>query len=551
MKKVLGFGLLMSSLVLAEEFNLDTEIKGEIKKTYETSREIIGEISEVAPETKDIIDIELINEVKIENVEGIVEKVELDLIEEDLNLDLGIDETIGEIDELIEEADSDNYFSFGVGGFDSLDSFNYGIKYSNEIKEQGLDYKINIDRDIRGEDKTHTDVSKDLFSVEVNYQEYEIAIEHQIKDQEYYGGGERKLSETELSLRYEVKSTPKNSIYAGFDIYRGGSESSQSRRDYDNLYLNVYGEYDEIIQQDKISHILETKGGYYIDDLESTNTNVLYAEAYDKLKHEDYEGYELDLNAGIEVVNKDVESNSVGLNAGAKIIKKMNDKINIAAFLSREEKNSTTREIMNGLAYVSDILMFQNSSGDETELKAEDNYTLGTSMDYTEKNLFSEVALKFITSKDKIAYTAVDYGDEKAIEAGNYSDDLNWTELEAKAAYTMNEFRGELVAKYSSLDELAFVPSFTTTLTGIYDKEKTRVQADMKVYSDMYSEVEGVSDRDKVSGYASLDITYAYRFNSLVEGSVVVTNLMGANEEIMEDYEIDERKITLECKVKY
>lgn len=550
MKKILILGLAMSSIVLAEEFNMDTEIKGEIKKKYEISREIIDDVTEVAPESTKIKNIETLNKINVENVEGEIEKIELQ-VDDELNLDLDIDEAIGEIDALIEEADSDNYFKFGAGGYNSLDSFNYGIRYSNEIKEYDLDYKINIDRNIRGEDKAHSDISTDLFSAEVNYGQYQLALEHQIKDQEYLGGGDRKLSETEINVKYEVKSTPKNSVSAGVDIYRAGSESAQSRRGYENMYLHLYGEYDEIIAQDKMSHILETKGGYYVDNMESTGTSVLYVEAFDKLRHDDYKNYELDLTAGLEVVNKDVEDNNIGLNAGLKAVKKIDEKTNLTAFVEREQKNSTTREVMNGLTYVNDILMFKNSSNAETELKPEDNFILGASVDYTEESLFGEIAVKLISSKNKIAYSQVGFGTEKAVEAANYNKDLSWTELEAKAAYSKNEFRGEIKAKYSTLEELAYIPKYTTTLSGIYDKAKVRVQADMNIYSNMYIETAGTTDRYEVEGYTSMDVTYLYRFTSLMEGSVVISNLLNAEKEVLEDYKVDERKITFECKVRY
>ncbi|MDN5303642.1 MAG: hypothetical protein PWP46_521 [Fusobacteriaceae bacterium] len=557
-KKILLY-LLLSSIVVANEANnneydISTEVKGELKKVYDVGRDLKENIKDIDIKDIDIKDIDINTKVDIDNLKTEAKDKVLDITDE--LQELNVDDVIENIKNLANNKKENNTFYMGVGGYKKLDGFAYGVHYAN--KYDNIDYIINLKREVTGEYRSHSDKSKDYFSLDMDFDKYTLKVSHELLNQDFEGienvgtGADKKYSNTGLDLRYELKNEAKEAIFLGTNIYVSESTSTEALRDFNNYFIKLYGEYEAVVNSNDFNHILLTEGGYYIDRFDESGTGVLYVDVNDRFKYDKYKDIDFKANVGLEIANRQHEKSETGLNFGLEGTKPLKNNINVLAFINNVNKNSNYRNLVNDFEIVDDIIEIVDSSNNQTELLTEKNFNIGTGINYIKDSIYLESKLKINSVKNKIAYQEKNISaTERAVEIYNYNSNISWIELNSKAAYTKDNYKGEIIFDLSTLEKIAYSPKTTIKLNGSYEMGKNIYELSFVNYGKMYTTDDSDTSRYLINSYSLINFKYNYKLSPEMKISFNVNNLFNNKSKKMEGYTINGRKLMLNFEMQY
>ncbi|TDT71496.1 hypothetical protein EV215_0872 [Hypnocyclicus thermotrophus] len=557
-KKILLY-LLISSIIFANEtkdneYDISTEVKGELKKVYNVGRDLKDGIKDI-----DIKDIELKNlnidtKVDIENLTAETKETALN-VNDDLN-EINIDDIIENVKNLSNTKKDSNIFYMGIGGYKKLDAFNYGINYTS--KYENINYIINLKREVAGEYRTHSDKSTDYFSIDMDMDKYNVKISHELLNQDFEGiknvgtGTDKKYSNTDFDLKYELKNEAKESIFLGTNMYISESTSTEVLRNFSNYFIKLYGEYEAVINSNQFNHILLTEGGYYIDRFDESGTGVLYVDVNDRFKYDKYKDIDFKATAGLEIANRQHEKSETGLNFGFEGTKPLKNNISVSAFINNINKNSNYRNLVNNFKIADDIIEIVDASNNQTELLTEKNFNIGTGINYIKDSLYLEGKLKINNAKNKIVYQEKSISaTENAIEIYNYSSNINWIELLSKATYTKDNYKGEFILDLSTLEKIAYSPKSTIKLNGSYEMGKNMYELSLVNYGKFYTTDAKDTSRYLIKSYNLVNFKYNYKLSPEMKISFNINNLFNNKSEEMKGYTINGRKLMLNFEMQY
>jgi hypothetical protein len=552
MKKYLLCGLIIASaqLLAQEEFEVKKDVEGVSSKVYEEDRNIIKNNGDLNRENLDLKNIEVDTEIKFEQ-----EKFDIDGISYDFDKSYEfLDKKQEELDNFV-VGNKNNNFYFGFGAYDKIDGLNYGLYYGDIYN--GVNYSVELERIVKGEERENTDSSLDKINVNLSDNKVKGTFAFRRLDEEYGGrenyagtvASERKLSEVEGAIEYKVVDRTEEKYRINFEYYYSDSQSASLSnsfytRDWENNTANFYIEYDKIMKNDSMSHMLGSTIGYLYDEMYNGKSATLYLEGKDRFKINSIENTDFKISAALESSDRDTVDSEFNISAGIEATRKINDKLTVFAGFEKSSRNKSAKEIRNNFEYCTDIVAF-------SDVPTEDNYIAKGGLFYSMDAVFLEASASIIRSKDKIYYEQVDSDDgvERSIRVRTYDDELTWAEIGLKATYKNdNNFRSEASLEYNTEDKLPYNPDFKGSISGIYNIEKYELKATLDYNGDMYAKV---NKNEKLDAYATIDIVNSYEFTPSIKGELAFENIFDTKKEVMDKYTVDSRKVTLRFNVKY
>lgn len=553
MKKYLALSILLTAALNAQgEFEVNKEVEGINKKIYEEGRQLKEDLTNIDVSDVELKDLDIDTEIDIDkdilSIDNITDQVEekYDFLEGEVK---------DSINKFIDKKGEDDYLYFGLAGFGQVDGLEYGLQYSNSY--QDLDYRVKLDRFIKGEDRANTNVSKDTIDVTLNYQKFAGELNLNRTD-ENYGGmkssttsveSSRKLTEVGGNFAYELSAIGQDIIKLNLDMYKASSESvslstSSYTRTWDNNIVDFYATYEKLVTDTSMTHLLDGRFGYLYDEMYTGRSSTLYVSGTDRFKIDALN--DMDFNAGLamETATKDETDNEFNFSADLEASKKIDNNLSVFGRAKKDKRSKSAKEIRNMFGYATDILAF----GD---LISENNYefTLGTN--FTQNKLFLEASATLNNSEDKIYFEEVqsDIGKENSIVVKNYGDTLSWMDLDFKATYLWEEqFRGEFIYSYTTLDKLSYIPATKADLKGVYQLDKYETEVLLSYNGEMYAKAD---KQNKLDSYVTVDWFNTYKFNKDTNVSFGIENIFDSSKEIMTDYPLDGRRVTLRFNTKY
>lgn len=463
----------------------------------------------------------------------------------------------------------DNTILFGAGGYSKIDSFKYIINYTNEIKEKDFTYFIHLGRDINGEYRGNSDIGIDNYYGEIWYKKYNIGLYHLIKSYDYPGEttansevrSVKKEKSTELSFKYNAFSDSEKSLSGGFNFFNKNTTANPIEREYENNNIKFFINYDKIVEIDKYKNFLSATGTYFSDKINSKyfgnsdygKTGAFRAVLEDKVKVKDLNDVTIVLNGGVEFASKKSVSNEKNFVLGVRGEKTFGENFGIAAEFKKDSMTLSNREIISQFEFDSDIMPFK-------ELSSESDMKIELSGFCNFKNIFGEAKVRYMNSNDKVYFEeGTDYvalPNEREIYVKNYSNSLNWVELELKGSHTYKNYRTELKYTLSTLDEISYSPENKITTSLIYEYNKYKTYLDGIYFGKAYNQAEkdgagNTNQRDTVGGAFTLDWKNSYELNEKTTVSFNILNIFDNEKEYKTNYPMPGRKIGVELKIKY
>lgn len=548
MKKYLLCGLIIASaqLLAQEEFEVKKDVEGISSKVYEEDRNIIKNNGDLNRENLDLKNIEVDTEIKFEQ-----EKFDIDGISYDFDNSYEfLHKKQEELDNFV-VGNKNNSFYFGFGAYEKIDGLNYGLYYGDVYND--VNYSVELERKVKGEERENTDSSTDRINVNLAADKIKGTFAFERLDEEYGGredyagtvASERKLSEVEGAIQYKVVDKNEEKYKINFDYYYANSESaSLSTRDWENNSANFYIEYDKIMKSDSMSHMIGSTIGYLYDEMYNGKSATLYLESQDRFKINSIENTDFKISAALESSDRNTVDSEFNISAGIEATRKINDQLTLFAGIEKSSRNKSAKEIRDNFEYCTDILAF-------SDVPTEENYIAKGGLFYSMDAIFLEAEASLVRSKDKIYYTQVDSvaGAERSISLGVYDDELTWAELALKATYkNASNFRSEASLEYNTEDKLPYNPDFKGSISGIYNIDKYEVKATLDYNGDMYADI---NKNEKLDAYATIDIVNSYDFTPSIKGELALENIFDTKKEVMDEYTVDSRKVTLRFNVKY
>ncbi len=184
MKKYILFTFLINALlVTAEEgFEVNKEVEGISTKVYDEGRELKEALSEIDFDNIDLkdlgIDAEIGFEKDILSVEDLSETFgsTYDFLKEEVS---------NKVSNILDSNRKDNYLYFGFASYSEIDGLEYGLQYADTYED--VDYRIKLDRDVKGEDRRNSNESLDSLNVLLDYEKFSSEFDMKILDENYPG----------------------------------------------------------------------------------------------------------------------------------------------------------------------------------------------------------------------------------------------------------------------------------------------------------------------------------------------------------------------------
>ncbi len=554
MKKYIIFTFLVNALFInaQEGFEVNKEVEGISTKVYDEGRELKEELSEI-----DFNDIDL-KDLGIEAEIGFEKDI---LSVEDLSETFGtsydfLKEEIGnKVSNILDSNRRDNYLYFGFAGFNEIDGLEYGLQYGDSYED--IDYRIKLDRDVKGEDRKNSNVSLDSLNVLVDYKKLKSEFDIKILDENYPGmvnsisqvESSRKLAEYSADFNYTLFEEKEDMANLNVDIYHAESDSvslstSEYTRQWKNTNVNLWAEYEKLVRDESANHLLEGRFGYLYDEMYTGESGTLYLEGRDRFKIESLKDFDFKAGLALESSTKENIEDEFNFSADFEASKKINDNLSIYGIVKKDNRTKSSKDIRDEFNYVNDIVAFN-------ELKAEDKYQGTFGANYTYENLFVEAFTNFNSSTNKIYFeqVEVDTNRENAIIARNFGDTLNWFDFGFKGTYILeNNLRSELNLLYTTLDKISYIPQLKANLATVYEIDKYETRLVINYNGDMYA---NLNKQNELDSFVTVDWFNVYNFSQNVNGSFGIENIFDQDKEVMSGYPIDGRRFSLRFNMKY
>lgn len=554
MKRYILFAFLVNALVInaQEGFEVNKEVEGVSTKVYDEGRELKEEISEINFDDIDLkdlgIDAEIGFEKDILSVEDLSETFgsSYDFLKEEVEKG---------VSNIFDGSRRDNYLYFGFAGYNEIDGLEYGLQYGDSYED--INYKIKLDRDVKGEDRKNSNVSLDSLNITLDYLKLKSEFDIKVLDENYPGmvdstsqvESSRKLSEYGANFSYTLLEEKEDIATINADIYHAESDSvslstSNYTRQWKNTNVNLWAEYEKLIRDNNSNHLLEGRFGYVYDEMYNGESGTLYLEGRDRFKIESLKDFDFKAGLAIESSTKENIEDEFNFSADFEVSKKLTDTFSVYGIVKKDNRTKSNKDIRDEFKYVNDIVAFN-------ELKAEDKYQGTVGANYTYENLFVEAFTNFNSSTNKIYFrqVEVDPGRENAIIADNYGDTLNWFDLGFKGTYILEKsLRSELNLLYTTLDKISYIPRLKANLATVYEIDKYETRLVINYNGDMYA---NLNKQDKLDSFVTVDWFNVYNFSQNVNGSFGIENIFDQNKEVMSGYPIDGRRFSLRFNMKY
>ncbi len=554
MKKYIIFTFLVNALFInaQEGFEVNKEVEGISTKVYDEGRELKEELSEI-----DFNDIDL-KDLGIEAEIGFEKDI---LSVEDLSETFGtsydfLKEEIGnKVSNILDSNRRDNYLYFGFAGFNEIDGLEYGLQYGDSYED--IDYRIKLDRDVKGEDRKNSNVSLDSLNVLVDYKKLKSEFDIKILDENYPGmvnsisqvESSRKLAEYSADFNYTLFEEKEDMANLNVDIYHAESDSvslstSEYTRQWKNTNVNLWAEYEKLVRDESANHLLEGRFGYLYDEMYTGESGTLYLEGRDRFKIESLKDFDFKAGLALESSTKENIEDEFNFSADFEASKKINDNLSIYGIVKKDNRTKSSKDIRDEFNYVNDIVAFN-------ELKTEDKYQGTFGANYTYENLFVEAFTNFNSSTNKIYFeqVEVDTNRENAIIARNFGDTLNWFDFGFKGTYILeNNLRSELNLLYTTLDKISYIPQLKANLATVYEIDKYETRLVINYNGDMYA---NLNKQNELDSFVTVDWFNVYNFSQNVNGSFGIENIFDQDKEVMSGYPIDGRRFSLRFNMKY
>ncbi len=554
MKRYFLFIFLVNALFITaqEGFEVNKEVEGVSTKVYDEGRKLKEDLSEINFNDIDLKDLGIDTEIGFEkdilSVEDLSETfgASYDFLKEEIS---------SKVSSIFDSNRRDNYLYLGFAGYNEIDGLEYGLQYGDTYED--VNYRIKLDRNVKGEDRKNSNVSLDSLNVLLNYKKLNSEFDIKILDENYPGmissinqvESSRRLAEYSANLEYTLFEEKEDMSSINVDIYHAESDSvslstSSYTRQWKNTNVNLWGEYEKLVRDEDTNHLLEGRFGYMYDEMYTGESGTLYLEGKDRFKIESLKDFDFRAGLGIESSTKKNIEDEFNFSADFEVSKKINNNSSVYGMVKKNNRVKSSRDIKDSFKYVNDIVAFN-------ELKTEDNYVATVGANYTYDKLFLEAFTDFNNSLDKIYFeqVEVDLGRENAIIARNYNERINWIDLGFKGTYLLdNSLRSELNLLYTTLDKISYIPRLKVNLATVYEIDKYETRLVINYNGDMYANLD---KQNKLGSFLTVDWFNVYNFGPNVNGSFGIENVFNQDKEIMSGYPIDGRRFSLRFNMKY
>lgn len=548
MKKYLLL-MLVTNLLLADDFEVSKEVQGVNQKNYTDTAtiEIKKEKKEIPVQKVELVElgtdtasIKETDKVAVETTP----KEEVEVVSPEENNDL------------LDKKDRDSKIFFGLGGHDDVTNYYYGLMDNSKLEKYGVNYNLLIRRETAEENRENSKKNSDLIdaSFEKDKIKLDLALE---KGTQEFPGMSTSLTQVKTDKEYTDFSTGvsyklRDDMSLEFDYsYNNNSSDTlligpegEYTRDYKYSTYELKGTKEFLYNDDFGSHSIDSALGYIRETNSADDSrNIIFMEASDRFSLTKLENTAFNGKARLESGDK------TNLSLETEATKKLDDNIAITAELGMKSSYALKKDVIEDFYFVNDIVDFEN-------LKNEKIYTLGGGMTFVKENLYAEAKASINAGDDLITYVAkeVSTGAERAIQPNNYTKSLVWLETNFKAGYILNDnFRGVANVKLSTLDDIAYSPAMTMSLEGMYTKDQYETSLKYNFNGSMYTKNkgEGVTDRESVGSYGTIDWINTYNFGNDYTAFFNIDNLLDVKGNKMKDYKINGRMATIGLQIKY
>lgn len=530
---------IFSSLVMAEDLEVNKSVQGQNQKTYVENMSIKEESKPISTGNIKLIDTGL-NPANLENKDKIT-------------LGINTKENINNLDtmkdNIFTQKERESKVFFSLGGHDSISNYKYGLIDNSRIEKFGIDYNLFIKRENFEEDRSNSKLSTDYISTKLSKDKLTLDLELQQGQQEFPGmdnsivavKSDKEFTTFGTKASYQITDDLK--IGANYYYLNNNSSSlagSGYTRDYSNSYLEVNGTKDFLYKDTYGTHSIDAKIGIGIDKMESEKNNILFVEGKDRFSLEAIKGIDFNAMAKLE------GGNGTNLSFNVLGTKSLDENRKVSAGIYLDSDYTSFNDVIKG-SYVNDVVAFK-------DLENEKTYGIKGGYTYIKDKLYSSIEVSLNSSKDLISYETVEAiaGQEKVIVPVNYDKRVTYMDAKGKVSYTKDEnLRGEASLYLSTLNELAYRPNAKAEVEAIYTKDKYEGRLKYGFSGSMYTQNESAVNRESVSANGTVDFLNTYTLSKDYVFSLNITNILDMKSEKMKNYPTNGRLISLGVEIKY
>ena len=534
--------MLFSSLLMAEDLEVNKEVQGQNQKNYVETLAVKDENKPINTGNIKLIDIGL-NPANLENKDKI-------------NLGIDTKEKIDTTDftqkvDIFTQKERESRVFFSLGGHDSISNYKYGLIDNSRIEKYGIDYNLFIKRENFEENRSNSKISTDYIKTSFTRDKFNLNLDLEKGQQEFPGmknstvpvKSDKEFTKFGTEVNYSLTEDTKVGVN-----YTYGSNSSESlggttfTRDYSHSNLEINGSKEFLYKDGNGDHSIDAKLGAFMDKNSNEKNSILFVEGKDRFTLTSLKDTEF--NAMVKLEGGKNTNLSLNLIAS----KKLDEEKKVNAGFYVDSDYTSFKEII-GNSYVNDVVAFR-------DIKNEKSYGLKGGVTYIKDKLYVNLDASINSSADLITYEAeeVDKGKEKAIVPKNYDKRVGYMDAKAKVSYTKNEnLRGEGSFYLSTLKDIAYRPNFRAEAEAIYTNDKYEGRVKYNLNGSMYTKNDGlnVSNREYINSNGTIDFLNTYSFSKDYVLSLNVTNLLDSNGEKMQEYPVNGRMISLGVEIKY
>ena len=534
--------MLFSSLLMAEDLEVNKEVQGQNQKNYVETLAVKDENKPINTGNIKLIDIGL-NPANLENKDKI-------------NLGIDTKEKIDTTDftqkvDIFTQKERESRVFFSLGGHDSISNYKYGLIDNSRIEKYGIDYNLFIKRENFEENRSNSKISTDYIKASFTRDKFNLNLDLEKGQQEFPGmknstvpvKSDKEFTKFGTEVNYSLTEDTKVGVN-----YTYGSNSSESlggttfTRDYSHSNLEINGSKEFLYKDGNGDHSIDAKLGAFMDKNSNEKNSILFVEGKDRFTLTSLKDTEF--NAMVKLEGGKNTNLSLNLIAS----KKLDEEKKVNAGFYVDSDYTSFKEII-GNSYVNDVVAFR-------DIKNEKSYGLKGGVTYIKDKLYVNLDASINSSADLITYEAVevDPTKEKAIVPKNYDKRVGYMDAKAKVSYTKNEnLRGEGSFYLSTLKDIAYRPNFRAEAEAIYTNDKYEGRVKYNLNGSMYTKNDGlnVSNREYINSNGTIDFLNTYSFSKDYVLSLNVTNLLDSNGEKMQEYPVNGRMISLGVEIKY
>lgn len=534
--------MLFSSLLMAEDLEVNKEVQGQNQKNYVETLAVKDENKPINTGNIKLIDIGL-NPANLENKDKI-------------NLGIDTKEKIDTTDftqkvDIFTQKERESRVFFSLGGHDSISNYKYGLIDNSRIEKYGIDYNLFIKRENFEENRSNSKISTDYIKASFTRDKFNLNLDLEKGQQEFPGmknstvpvKSDKEFTKFGTEVNYSLTEDTKVGVN-----YTYGSNSSESlggttfTRDYSHSNLEINGSKEFLYKDGNGDHSIDAKLGAFMDKNSNEKNSILFVEGKDRFTLTSLKDTEF--NAMVKLEGGKNTNLSLNLIASKKLDEEK--KVNAGFYV---DSDYTTFKDIIGNSYVNDVVAFR-------DIKNEKSYGLKGGVTYIKDKLYVNLDASINSSADLITYEAVevDPTKEKAIVPKNYDKRVGYMDAKAKVSYTKNEnLRGEGSFYLSTLKDIAYRPNFRAEAEAIYTNDKYEGRVKYNLNGSMYTKNDGlnVSNREYINSNGTIDFLNTYSFSKDYVLSLNVTNLLDSNGEKMQEYPVNGRMISLGVEIKY